>query len=166
MTPSTLEGLRKQLADWNEIEASKDGFASLAGEVIQRVQGKISLLTSLLEQLDAFGMGFTLKHGSMESWGIILPDASDPGRYRWQGFREDGLTGHCTFDTPQLCLGDMLDDGYEHPDPGALDRLAATPKWARGMEVIAVIQACNCGLISWEEANQRHAQIKARYQGQ
>lgn len=47
---------------------------------------------------------------------------------------------------------------------GALDRLCGTPEWQRGSEITAIIQACNAGLMSWEEANRKAIEVKQRYQ--
>jgi hypothetical protein len=91
---------------------------------------------------------------------FLTEDASDPGRYRWTQFQRDGFTGHCTHDTPELCLGDMVDEGYIVPDQGALERLYGTPEWERGTRITAIIQACNAGLMSWEEANRKAYEIK------
>lgn len=163
MRPSTLDGLREQLSDWREQQAEGGPMAFFAQEVIDGLEGKLSLLLSLIDAFQVSPMGFTLKHPSQDSWGIILPDASQPGRYRWQGFRADGFTGHCTFDTAELCLGDMVDFGLKVPDPGALDRNASTQTWQRGMEMLAVVQACNSGLISWDESCRRREEISSRY---
>lgn len=165
MRPSTLEGLRKQLDDWKEHQQGGDGLLkALAQEVIDGLERKISTLISLLDAAQGNLVGLTLKHPTDDRWGMILPDASSPGRFRWQGFRADGFTGHCTFDSPELCLGDMLDSNLEVPDPGALDRLADTSTWKIGSEILGLVQACNAGQISWDEANAQAEAIKRKYQ--
>lgn len=164
MRPSTVEGLREQLADWKAQQDEGGPLAHFAQEVIEGIERKLSLLNSMIEAFKGDPLGFTLKSRSQDFWGVILPDASDVGRYRWQGFRADGFTGHCTFDTPELCLGDMIDSGLEIPDQGALDRHANTPTWLRGMEMLAVVQACNSGLISWDESCKKREEISARYE--
>lgn len=164
MRPSTVESLNEQLQIWSEMLGSSEGLGFMASEIIEEVQAKIFLLDSMVKLYGFYGVGLTFKHRSNESWGILLEDASQPGRYRWQQFKTDGFTGHCTHDTPELCLGDMLDDGYVEHDPGALDRLAATTEWQRGMEIVALIQACNAGQISFEEACLQRRVIYQRYQ--
>lgn len=163
MYPSTLESLKESLADWQEMKCNDGLLARLAGEMIDEFQGKIHLLEYLLGQYRRHGIGLTLKHHERNFWGILLPDASEPGSFRWQGFQHDGFTGHCTYKTPELCLGDMLDFGLCIVDLDALARMSCTQEWARGMEITSVIQQCNAGLISYEEAQQKYAEINARY---
>ena len=57
----------------------------------------------------------------------------------------------------------MLDDGYALLDMGALDRLSGTAEWQRGMEIVAVIQACNAGQLSFEDAMRKREEIYSRY---
>lgn len=163
MRPSTVESLKESLATWLEFESSDGGHQALANQMAREIERKIISLESLLDLYTHHGLGLTLKHCRSELWGILAADASEPGRYRWTIFSKDGFQGHSTQDTPELCIGDMLDDGFTIPDMGALERLAGTTEWQRGMEVCAVIQACNAGLLSWQEANNRYAEIDARY---
>lgn len=164
IAPSTVERLKESLASWREIKAEGKSFGAIVDEMIEQQQAKLECLVSLLDLFAIHGIGLTLKHHRLESWGIVLPDASQPGRFRWQAFQRDGFTGHCTHNTPELCIGDMLDDGYTVLDMGALDRLSATVEWARGMEIVGVIQACNAGMLSFEDAMQKREEIHSRYQ--
>ncbi|WP_173425591.1 hypothetical protein [Stutzerimonas stutzeri] len=163
MRPSTVESLKESLAIWQELEAGDLAQRSLVTEMAGEIQRKILSLESLLGLYAVHGLGLTLKHCRTDSWGILSEDSSEPGRYRWTMFGKDGFTGHCTQDTAELCIGDMLDDGFMIPDMGALERLSCTTEWQRGMEVCAVIQACNAGRLSWQEANDRYAEIDQRY---
>lgn len=163
MRPSTVESLKESLAVWLELESTDHAQQSLVGEMAREIQCKIISLESLLQLYAQQGLGFTLKHCRSESWGVLSKDATEPGRFRWTLFNKGGFTGHSTQDTAELCIGDMLDDGFTIPDMGALERLSGTTEWQRGMEVCAVIQACNAGLLSWQEANNRYAEIDQRY---
>lgn len=160
MAPSTLERLKCSVAEWQEMKETGEGFAVLADEQIKAIRGKLFSLEAMIKLFSQVGFGLTMKQRNREAWGILTEDASDPGRYRWTQFQRDGFTGHCTHDTPELCLGDMVDEGYIVPDQGALDRLYGTPEWERGTRITAIIQACNAGLMSWEEANRQASEIK------
>ncbi|MBB4868161.1 hypothetical protein HNP46_007081 [Pseudomonas nitritireducens] len=161
MRPSTVESLKKSLCELQQVLIDGGPFADRAEEAIDRTQAKLFLLEFLVGQLE---VGLTLKHCMRDAWGIILPDASQPGRFRWQAFQRDGFTGRNTFDSMEECLGDLVDDGYGAPDPGALDRVADTVEWRRGMEIVGLIQSCNAGLLSFENAMQQREEIYARYQ--
>lgn len=163
MAPSTLDRLRKSLADWQETKESGEGFACLADEMIESIQGKIITLETVVGLFAVVGLGLILKHHNRDAWGVLTEDASAPGRYRWTQFQRDGFTGHCTHASPELCLGDMVDDGYSVLDSGALDRLYGTAEWLRGTAITAVIQACNAGQISWEEANRKAKEVQLQY---
>jgi len=163
MRPSTLESLQESLSIWKEWVESEAPKCNIASGMVGEIQGKIHLLEYLLGEYRRHGIGLTLKHHERDFWGILLPDATEPNRFRWQGFQRDGFTGHCTYDSAELCIGDMLDSGLCIVDLCALDRLSCTLEWERGMAIVAVIQASNAGLISWDEANQKHAEIVARY---
>jgi len=163
MAPSTLEGLRKSLSEWKAEKESGEGLAVIADEVIGTIEGKIISLEKLMADFTHYGLGLTLKHHARDAWGVLTEDASDRGRYRWTQFQRDGFTVHCTHDTAEYCLGDMVDEGYTVLDSGALDRLCGKPEWQRGTEITAIIQASNAGLISWEEANRRAIEIKQKY---
>lgn len=109
------------------------------------------------------GHGFELKHGSRDSWAVLLPDASSPGKYRYQMYDKNGFSAHSTHDTPEKALDDAITAGYTQPDVGALERLSNDVAWQRGMELSAVVQAMNSKQISWEEGNKRAAEIVDRY---
>ncbi|QCT95436.1 hypothetical protein FEV13_00360 (plasmid) [Stutzerimonas degradans] len=163
MRPSTVESLKESLASWHELVGLDLAQQGLIKEMAGDIERKIASLESLLDLYAQHGLGLTLKHCRSDSWGILSEDPSEPGRYRWTLFGKDGFSGHCTQDTAELCVGDMLDDGFTILDMGALERLSGTVEWQRGMEVCAVIQACNAGLIDWQEANNRYAAIDQRY---
>ena len=162
MLPSTLDELQNSLVWWREMEETGEGLACIAGELIDGIERKICALKSVIELYRQHGMGLILKHSERDTWGILSEDASDAGRYRWTIFDKDGFSGHCTYDTPVLCLGDMVDFGCVAHDPGALERMSVTEQWRQGSEITAIIQACNAGLISWEEANRRAEIVKAK----
>lgn len=82
MRPSTPERLKASLRDWLEMKETGEGFACHADEMIEQIQAKLAVLEHLLGELAAHGMGFTLKHCQHDAWGMICPDASEPGRYR------------------------------------------------------------------------------------
>lgn len=165
MRPPSLESLQESLDHWMEF-LTPDGDqarSAYAAEIISEIQGKLVALESLLRLFDVVGLGLTVRHAQHESWGMLLMDATEPGRFRWQEFKAYGFVSHHTYDTPAECLGDMVDSGYLIHDPDALVRLSSTVEWKRGVEVTAVIQAANARLISWVEANQEIEKINTAY---
>lgn len=164
MRPSTPESIQESLEIWNRwLNDPEKPLAREAREIVAELSEKKRLLESLLDELHAFGLGLTLKHKTQQRWGFILPDASEPGRFRWQEFGLDGFTGHHTHDSPAECLGDMVDCGYAHLDEGALARVSSTAQWRKGMEITCVVQAANSGLLTLEQAHTRISEISASY---
>lgn len=163
MQPSTIESLKESLVSWEEMKRDGGPFEVFADEMITEFKGKIHLLEFLIAEFGKFGFGMTLRHETQEMWGIIVPDASHPGKVRWSGFRKDGFTGHSTYETAEQCIGDMLDSGLVMPDQGALDRLSCTLEWARGMEIVDLVQAVNSARISYNEFLEKREEINARY---
>lgn len=158
MRTPTVETLKQCIAEYEqELETP---LKPLLTEVVSSLRKDLQTLEMLTREFEAFGLGFTVKHGKREAWGAIFPDASTPGAYRWQEFGLDGFIAHSTHPTPQLCLGDLVDSGFTTPDQGALERLSGTARWRKGNAITAIIQACNSGLLSWQQANQRCQDIQ------
>lgn len=164
MRPSSVEGLKASIERWTRDSTSNQAaWGSLAAEMLETFQADLPVLEGLIEQFKSTGLGFTLRHCSMESWGFVLRDATEPGRFRWQEFKPFGFIGHHTYDTPEECVGDMFDSGYITPDPDALQRLSAAPEWHRGMAITFVIQQINSRQITWEEGNRQIEGINATF---
>ena len=101
------------------------------------------------------GDGTELSDKDGKRHAVLLPDASNPGKYRYQMFDDRGFSAHSTHDTPEDAVADAVSAGYHVPNPGVLDRLAGTDEWAHGMAVNAVMQAHNSGQIDWRTAMDR-----------
>lgn len=109
------------------------------------------------------GDGLELKHPQYDWWAILLPDASEPGRYRYQEFDRNGFTSHSTYDSPGEAIKDLASREFVLPALGTLEALSTTRQWARGQEILALVQAVNWGQLPWEEAHVKRQEINARY---
>lgn len=74
---------------------------------------------------------------------LIVPDASEPGRWRFSRFDSGGFAGHRTYDTKHEAAAGAADDGFHEPAPGALDELSSKPEWADGSRRTAISQLDN-----------------------
>ena len=88
-------------------------------------------------------IGMEVKNAERDQWAFILPDASEPGKFRSQRFDARGFFSHSTQDTEQQVLDELVADGFTEHAPGALDRLSSTPQWTAGMEATAAVQKFN-----------------------
>lgn len=94
--------------------------------------------------------GVEFRAGEAERWAFVLPDASQPSMYRVQVFDPRGFLSHHTEGSLAACVETMVREGYRTEDAGALDRLARTPEWLRGVEVLALVQRLNAGALSFK----------------
>ena len=95
------------------------------------------------------GVECRMKH--RDSWAFILPEASGGKPWRIQQFDRDGFIGHLCFDSIPEAIEEMLRMGYKIVDVGALDRVAATDRWARGVRRSGIMQRHQEGLISYAQ---------------
>jgi len=165
MRPQTLESLQESFDRWMA-HITDDGDqrrSARAAEITRDILRKKTALESFIYLFGYTGFGLTLKHVENESWAMVLMDASEPGRVRWQEFKPYGFISHQTWDSVEECLSDMIDSGYLRHDPDALERLCVTPQWQEGMEVTSIIQAANNGRLEWIEAIRRIKALKVHY---
>ena len=87
-----------------------------------------------------------------EAWAFVLADVSCPGRFRIQYFDLDWFSGHYVHKTLEEAVEDMVTSGYRQIDTGALDRVAATERWALGVKRSAIMQRHQSGMIDWATA--------------
>jgi hypothetical protein len=85
----------------------------------------------------------TIEFGGKYGNAVLLPDASEPGRWRFSVFDEDGFRSHRTFDTRNEAMAEMADDGFHEPDRGALGKMSTTDRWAIGERKTKLVQTIN-----------------------
>ncbi|KRW83658.1 hypothetical protein AQ621_16550 (plasmid) [Marinobacter sp. P4B1] len=109
----------------------------------QRIQYKF------LEQ----GVGLTLK--SRSAYCVVLEDAAEPGRYRYQVFNESGFIGHLTRDTAEEVLLEAFRDGFRDIASGdVLAEFCGTAEWERGTLVNDLVRRVNQGELSHKDAGE------------
>ncbi|TNC80235.1 MAG: hypothetical protein C9356_15010 [Oleiphilus sp.] len=111
----------------------------------------------LAERLE---IGMTLCNRDGTSWAILLADASQSGQFRYQVFDAKGFAYHSTHPSLRQAFDDAFTSGFRILDHGALDRLAATETWRKGMAFQAIRDDYNAGRISWDTMVQRAKAIE------
>ena len=96
-------------------------------------------------------LGVECRSISRQQWAFVAPETGVPGQFRVQYFDEDGFTGHFVHTKLEEAVESMLREGYRVIEAGALDKIAATPRWARGVQVATLRQRCQEGLMSFAE---------------
>jgi len=81
-------------------------------------------------------------------YAFVLPDASQPGKWRISYFDKNGFSRHESEKTRESAQVSLVTEGYTIEDKGALDRLAATKEWAKGTAYADLIMKLNKGEIT------------------
>lgn len=105
----------------------------------------------LMSQYGGQPIGIECRSTNRESWAFVLPDMSGDKPWRIQQFDVDSFVGHLCFSSIEEAVEDMLRMGYLIVDSGALDRVAATDRWALGVRRAAIMQRHQEGLISYAQ---------------
>jgi hypothetical protein len=135
----------------------KAGFeAHLAAQRQARQQGVAALGSAT--------QGLELVSESGKRWAFLLPDMTEPGRWRLQYFDERGFSGHAIYDTEAQLLEAAWTEGFRSPAPGALDRIAQTPSFQRGNFAADLIRRINLRELTHEQANDELAAYDAASQ--
>lgn len=107
---------------------------------------------------DLAGLELTTSTGGL--YALFLPDASEPGRVRYQTFTERGFLGHNTHDSYEKALEDAVSGGFRELASGALDKLSVTPTFIEGNAFAARLALFHKGDITFEEVLDSGQQIK------
>jgi len=97
-------------------------------------------------QGDPVGLELKSRH---EQYALILPDASEPGRFRAQMFDAKGFFAHSTRDTALEVLELLVTEGYTELATGALEQLSQSTDWKLGMFQTNLIAEVNRGRLSY-----------------
>lgn len=139
------------MAHIEQVGAVKDGArragyaAHLAALRREREEG-IGALGSAAE-------GLELTTDSGKRWAFLLPDMTEPGRWRLQYFDERGFSGHGIYDTEAQLLEAAWSAGFRQVDQGALDRVAGLASFQRGNFASDLIRRINLRELTHEQAN-------------
>ncbi|MGF6603983.1 hypothetical protein P3T23_008738 [Paraburkholderia sp. GAS448] len=149
---ATSSASRYRTRAWEHVRAAHDrvspDFARILREGARATQ---IAYQGLMAQYGGQPIGIECRKADRETWAFVLPDACGDKPWRIQQFDQNGFVGHLCFDTITEAVEDMLRMGYRTVDVGALDRVAATDRWALGIRRAAIIQRHQEGLISYAQ---------------
>ncbi|WP_409286946.1 hypothetical protein [Pseudomonas guariconensis] len=136
----------------------------LETSLIRDIEANHSNLQALYAELDTLGPGMIVQNGSGDSWALILPDASEPGRFRYSVFRNIGWMSHYTTDTLDEAVLEAYRAGFTRLAPrDTLDKLSTTSEWKKGCERLVYIDAHNRGALSYSEMIAEFEKIEAKF---
>lgn len=150
---NTAPRLRYRAAGWLRANTA---FARSGNKAFARMLKKSAyplqkVYRLLMEAYAGEPVGVECRCTTRQHWAFVAPETGVPGQYRVQYFDEDGFTGHYVHTKLEEAVESMIREGYRVIEPGALDRIAATARWARGVQVAALRQRCQEGLMSFPD---------------
>lgn len=142
---------------------SKIALDSFTESVAKELDDKQVVLDTMFALFDEHGIGMIYK-SSHDQYGFVLPDASEPGAFRYQLFDAKGFFAHSTFSTAEEALLELCCNGYTELVPAdTLEKFAATREWKLSMEKLALRTAVQEGKYTWQEAERRYALLESKY---
>lgn len=105
----------------------------------------------LMQAYNGEPVGVECRMLERDAWAFVVPDVSGAEPWRIQRFDLDGFVGHGSYGTLAEAVQGMLQEGYRITDAGALDRVAASTRWAKGVRRAAVMQKHQEGLITYAQ---------------
>lgn len=143
---------RYRSSSWQHVCAASNGIPADFARLLRDEARPLQIAYQrLMSSYDGHPAGIECRLKGRESWAFALPDASGAKSWRVQQFDQDGFIGHLCFDSLNEAVEDMLRMGYLVTDPGALDRVGSTARWARGIRRAAIMQKHQEGLIKYRQ---------------
>lgn len=106
---------------------------------------------SLMAETGGHVEGVQLSNAGGNQFAIFLPDASEPGRFRFSLFDLGGFFNHSTYDSYPEALAGAWEQGYRKRVYNKLESLCVRSEWAKGSHRTALIQQHNLGKIDYKE---------------
>lgn len=146
------------------IHSNKDTPCALEKTLIREIKVRHENLQAAYVELDELGLGMILQNGSGDSWALILPDASEPGRFRYSAFRDIGWMSHYSKDTLDEAVLEAFKSGFTRVAPrDTLDKLSASLEWKKGCERLAHIEAHQRGSLTYSEMLAEFKKIETKH---
>ncbi len=111
-------------------------------------------------------IGVEFRHTAGPRWAFVAPNVTsqwDQSPWRVQHFNESGFTLHTCHKDLQSAVEDMIGQGFHLLDPGVLDRLTISPRWAMGVEQSIQRDLFNQNRITLAQLVERLKEIEARH---
>lgn len=151
-----------QIDHWEEVAREERFSDKTVNRMLRQLQEKNARYQRVMFAVLERGEGLTLKHGSMDQWAVLLADASNPGKFRYQQFDASGFIGHVTKSSLDEAALDAFQCGFtELAADDVLVRISATEEWRIGSIRNDLIRKVNCGELTHEEADRQYEALVA-----
>lgn len=105
--------------------------------------------------------GAIVRQDSGERWDFLLPDMTEPGKWRMQYFDVRGFSGHGIYNTIEQLAIAAVAGGFLTRDDDALDRVQELASFQRGNYAADLIRQVNAGELQYADANALLSQFDA-----
>jgi hypothetical protein len=141
-----------------------DHFDAYCIEIRDEQLARQGNLDIMYQHFDKTGLGCTFANEKGDRFALILPDASVPGKFRYQQFASFGWINHWTCDTLDEVVFETYEAGMRLPAPqDTLDKMASTLQWAKGIEQLELITKVNRGELTWEASLALSEKLDEKY---
>lgn len=131
-------------------DSEHEKLRKLASKAVAKLEGTAAF-NKIMEDTKGELGGVELAEASGKQFVIFLPDASEPGRFRYSCFDKRGFFNHATFDTYEEALKDAWRCGFRIRVFDALNDLSVTQDWHEGSKFTALVQQHNLGKVSYDD---------------
>jgi len=110
---------------------TKDEFKAHVAELREKKETEIQ---TLKDSNAGNIVGIEAQSTDGKRFAVVLPDASEPGKFRVQNYDKSSFSGHQVYNSEQEALDALWVDGYRTSAQGAMNKLEGTPAWKQGMK--------------------------------
>lgn len=132
------------------IDSPHAGLAALMKDIKEQFY-KLSLKSVLIKKGPETLFGMQMTNENLKQSIILLPDASEPGRFRASFFDAGGFFSHITRDTYAEILDIVWQENFRPTSEDMLSKLSAMDTWSKGSTITAAIQQVGLGKLSYNE---------------
>lgn len=131
-------------------DSACEGLAAMAAQAVEQIEGT-TFQKIMLENHNGDLAGVQMSNKQKTQFIVFLPDASEPGRFRYSCFDIHGFYSHLTFDTYVDALKGAWIAGFTQPASNVLEDFSTTELWQAGSKRTALIMALNLGQLSYHD---------------
>lgn len=158
---SSTTTMRFRTAQWERVRVAHLRVAPDFARHLRQIASPVQICyQQLMQAYKGEPVGIECRSIHRAAWAFVAPEMSGSEPWRIQRFDEDGFVGHTCHNSLEDAVESLLEEGFRVPDPGALDRVGASERWARGVRLAAVRQRFQEGLITFQQMLEEAAALQ------
>ena len=140
-----------------DLESNTPEDNALCQKMLKQYEVLNAQFHTVMHKFFEVGNGLILRNERRSMFAMLLPDASTPGSFRYQGFDEQGFFTHVTKSSSEEAVLSAFQDGFRYVEENQnlLNELSQQPRWQRGMQAMTLLNDVSLGKLTLEEANKQ-----------